>query len=233
MRRQPVQVQPTWTMSSATRRCEVCGRPLAPDAPDLMTQLNAMFMASLSESLGRLLPGLTSTQPRRRTRDRCPDCECDCDGDGGCDRCAPDPCHCRCCIGDADLVIYARVGERRVVPVVITNSRRREREINLELSQWTTRSGKPTQVTAVIQPPTKFTLKACEEQQVVILVNAAGGRAGTEPPPADRLPDVDECEVLYADLRVEGCDIRPIRIALALLPRDCAAYEVECWCGCC
>jgi hypothetical protein len=39
--------------------------------------------------------------------------------------------------------------------------------------------------------------------------------------------------VFSADLRVEGCDTRPIRIALALLPRDCNAYEIDCGCGCC
>ena len=64
---------------------------------------------------------------------------------------------------------------------------------------------------------------------------SAGATVGTDDGKLelDRLPDVDECTVLYADLRVEGCGIRPIRIALALLPRDCYAYEAECDCGCC
>ena len=32
-----------------------------------------------------------------------------------CERC--DPCHCSCCVTDADLIIYSRLGERRVVEV--------------------------------------------------------------------------------------------------------------------
>jgi len=32
---------------------------------------------------------------------------------------------------------------------------------------------------------------------------------------------------------VEGCEMRPVRIALALLPRDCADYKVDCGCSCC
>lgn len=218
-------------------RCEVCGRTVMPSTTDVVSQMNTLLAASLSEGLARLLSGVSgpseraSARPRRKWRDWADDC-CDCDC--GCERCAPDPCHCRCCVGDADLVIYARVGERRVVPITITNSRRREREINLELSQWTTRSGKPSQVKAQILPPSKFTLKACEEQTVVIVVEAMIEAANADSTAErERLPDVDECEVFYADLRVEGCEIRPIRIALALLPRDCAAYEVDCGCSCC
>jgi hypothetical protein len=45
--------------------------------------------------------------------------------------------------------------------------------------------------------------------------------------------DVDNCIVYYADLRVEGCEIRPVRIAVALLPRDCGDYRITCSCQCC
>jgi hypothetical protein len=143
------------------------------------------------------------------------------------------------------LVIYSRLGERRVVPIVIENSRRREKEITLELSQWTTRSGKPAQVNAQIVAPTSFTLQPCEERDVIIIINVVGDVDGNDNPnnpdvppgstvpPPRRVTDVDECEVVYADLRVVGCEIRPIRIALAILPRDCGAYEIECGCSCC
>ena len=47
------------------------------------------------------------------------------------------------------------------------------------------------------------------------------------------IPDVDGCAVSYADLRIKGCDMRSIRIAVAVLPRECDAYIVDCHCGCC
>lgn len=228
MRSRQPRMEPTWVEFPSARRREASGR--AAELTDLMSQLNEVLMASLTESVSRLLGGMPAPQPRTPTKRRRHECECE---DCECDRCAPDDCHCRCCIGDADLVVYARAGERRIVPVVISNCRRRDREVNLELSQWTTRGGKPTQVTAQIQDPTKFTLKACEEHTVLIVINAVAAPTDLTGAAANRLPDVDECQVLYADLRVEGCDIRPVRIALALLPFDCGAYEVDCCCTCC
>ena len=47
------------------------------------------------------------------------------------------------------------------------------------------------------------------------------------------LPDIDDCHVAIADLCIEGCDARPIRIAVAVLPRDCNSYTVRCVCACC
>lgn len=224
--RQP-RTEPTWVEFPSARRREAPGR--AAEFSDLMTQFNELLTASLTESVSRLLGGMPVAQPRTPTKRYRRDCECE---DDDCDPCEPDDCHCRCCIGDADLVVYARAGERRVVPVVISNCRRREREVNLELSQWTTRGGKPTQVTGQIVGQPKFTLEPCGDHTVLIVINAAVGDDPTGGTP-DRLPDVDECLVLYADLRVEGCDIRPIRIALALLPFDCGAFEVDCGCTCC
>jgi hypothetical protein len=156
------------------------------------------------------------------------------------DPCRRDDCRCRCCIGDADFVIYARLGERRIVPVRLENHRRREREITLELSDWTTHSGKKTAVKAVILPEKQFKLEACSEKEIVVVIDASLETSfdpATGATAADvqrlRLPDVDDCLVLYADLRVEGCDIRPLRFALALLPRDCDPFEIHCRCGCC
>lgn len=47
------------------------------------------------------------------------------------------------------------------------------------------------------------------------------------------LTDISACQVLYADLSLEGCSIRPIRLAVVLLPRRCNAYPARCGCGCC
>jgi hypothetical protein len=144
--------------------------------------------------------------------------------------------------------VQARLGEIRVLPVVLKNERRRDREIALELSSFTTRGGKPAPVIGVVVGEKTFTLKACEERAVSIalairpastddkgdeglrleaFIGAAGAERDTQ------VPDVDECIVAYADLCLQGCDVRAVRIAVAILPRDCDAYEVHCACGCC
>jgi hypothetical protein len=194
------------------------------------------------------------------------DCDCGCDeGDCGC---REDDCHCTCCITDADVIIHARLGETRVVALTIENPRKRERQVRLELSNWTTRSGSPANVTGRVVPPAEFTLGPCSERDVIVVVDAglgrdvpqgdqpnrepagaAAGAANREQPvvgytamaaaaptsdlPDRRVPDVEHCEVFYADLRIEGCDQRPVRLALVLLPRDCEAHPVDCGCGCC
>jgi hypothetical protein len=160
----------------------------------------------------------------------------------GCGSCVKDDCYCYCCIVDADLVVHARLGERRVVPLTIENNRRRERSIRLELSTFTSKGGSPSGVTGQLLSPEEFTLAPCEQREITISIEA-GLREDPRPQPqtgdkeaddrTERLPDVDDCLVAYADLRVVGCDHRPIRIAVTILPRDCDAYRVDCACGCC
>jgi hypothetical protein len=175
---------------------------------------------------------------------RCPECRCrERDRDDCCRRCGSDPCVCSCCIGDVDLAIYSRLGEQRVIPIVIENERRREKPVSLELSAWTTKGGKPAPVDTVMLEPKTFTIPACGEQKVTLVVKTREeGRTADNPndtaagrPPGERgkIPDVDDCLVATADLRVVGCDHRPIRIAVALLPRDCDPFTVPCGCSCC
>jgi hypothetical protein len=97
----------------------------------------------------------------------------------------------------------------------------------------------------VLLEPKTFTIPACGEQKVTLVVKtrddgrtdgtpneAATGRQPGEGG-ARTIPDVDDCLVATADLRVVGCDHRPIRIAVALLPRDCDPFTVPCGCSCC
>ncbi len=145
--------------------------------------------------------------------------------------------HCECRVCDADLVVNARLGERRVVPITIENNRRREREITLELSDFRSRGGADSAVTGSIVPPTQFTLDACREHQAVVVIQVGamsdnGDDKKTEGEDHSH-PDVDDCEVAYADLRIVGCDHRALRIAVTTLPRDCHTYPVDCSCGCC
>jgi hypothetical protein len=154
----------------------------------------------------------------------------------GCPACYPDPCGCKCCVSDADLVIEARLGEQRIIPVTIENHWRRERDIELELSSWT-KIGDNLPIEAQILSETAFKLAPCGEAHVVIAVGVGAAGAistdGQRDPANREIPDVDRCLVSYADLRIKGCDLRSIRIAVAVLPRDCDAYTADCDCGCC
>ena len=44
---------------------------------------------------------------------------------------------------------------------------------------------------------------------------------------------LDRCEVGYGTLRAEGCIVRPIVLAIAVLPDDCDSYRRPCGCDCC
>lgn len=184
---------------------------------------------------------------RRRRHHHHWDCGCDEDERAEhhrhheCCDCGRERCECFCCLGDVDLAVYSRVGDRRVVPIAVENERRREQAITLELSEWTTRGGNPGAVHTDLLEPKSFTLAPCGEQDVVLVVDVRPPDQGTgeqsdvaaEEGQRRRLPDVDRCEVVTADLRLVGCDRRPVRIAVAILPRDCDPYRVTCGCTCC
>ena len=185
----------------------------------------------------------------RHRHDHGDDCGCGCHDHGRhdhhhehdcCPHCGSDSCECVCCIGDVDLAVYARAGETRVIPIVVENERRREKQITLELSNWTTRGGKAAPVRTVQLEPGQLTLAPCEEKTVTLVVRV-GAEPGEQEPQHEnepgererRWPDVDECLVAIADLRLQGCDHRPLRVAVAVLPRSCDPYRVECGCSCC
>lgn len=171
---------------------------------------------NVAESMG----GLTA----RRTRadhDRPPKHECGCEGEN--------PCHCTCCIVDADVVIYTYLGERRIFTFIVENERRREKDVQLALGSFTTRAGKPASIKGELLSPTEFKLAPCASHTAIMVIDTAPGAT----PVVERIPDVEECTVYYADLKVEGCEIRPLRIAVAILPRDCGAYKVHCHNCCC
>ena len=67
--------------------------------------------------------------------------------------------------------------------------------------------------------------------------------AGADDAPADPLlalaersdvtVNVDRCEVGYTTIRLDGCLVRPIVVAIAVLPRGCDSYRTGCSCSCC
>jgi hypothetical protein len=158
------------------------------------------------------------------------DCEHRHHREHGCHDCGCD-CECCCCIGDVDIVVYARVGEQRVVPIVVENEHRRESDVRLELSEWTTRAGNAAPVQTVVLEPTEFKLAPCGRENVTLAlrVEAAAGeqREGEAP------KDVETCLVATADLRLLGCEHRPVRIAVAIVPRYCDPCRIACGCCCC
>jgi hypothetical protein len=126
--------------------------------------------------------------------------------------------------------VYSRLGERRIIPITITNERRREREVTLELSSFTSKGGREVPVTGTIVGASTFALAPCEERAVIVEVESAA----TPSQEGANATDVDDCVVAVADLSVKGCDIRcPIGIGVVLLPRDCDAFDLACGCGCC
>jgi hypothetical protein len=213
----------------SSRHGEFQRRGASASLSDLVNQyarFNATLMDGLSQTLTNVmeLPKTMERNPKRKHfRDECSD------------PCYEDPCHCRCCIYDADLVVYARLGELRVVPIRLENPRRREREVSLVLSDWHTSGGKKANIQARILPEMNFTLPPCSEKELVLLIDAGQAEMSLvhKDKRQSRLMDVDDCLVLYANLSVEGCGTRPVRIALALLPRDCSPFVIECLSSCC
>jgi hypothetical protein len=45
--------------------------------------------------------------------------------------------------------------------------------------------------------------------------------------------DVDQCEVGYVTIRLGGCLVSPIVVAIAVLPDRCDSYRAGCSCSCC
>jgi hypothetical protein len=142
-------------------------------------------------------------------------------------------CSCQCCIRCADLIEYARCGEVRQIPITFENESRRERNVKLQLGAFATESGQEPGWQATLSE-TEFKLPPCGEKTILLTVTVDCGKlAGTPQGEERKPPTVDSCKVLYATLRAEGCAIRPLVIALAVLPEHCGAHHAGCGCGCC
>ena len=166
----------------------------------------------------------TSVKSRGKTHHK-RDCGC------GCADCEPDRCACRCCVNDSDLVLETHVGERRIITLVIENHWRRERPIELDLSSFTPLAGGLT-LTATLLSPATFVIAPCAEETVKIEVEISAEAQGADTI-RDPVKDILQCAVAYAALRIIGCDLRGVRLAVAVLPFECDAYKIDCACGCC
>lgn len=143
---------------------------------------------------------------------------------------------CACCVPEADVVLHARVGERRVIPFVLHNRWRRERPVTIEVGPWHPCGGAGLTITATVKDPA-ITLAPCEDRVVRLLIAVAAVSDVTDKPAREagttaRLHDLEQCSSAYADVRFEGC-ARPQRVAIVVEPAHCDPVDVTCDCGCC
>ena len=180
----------------------------------------ASSMRPMMDALSSMMRGMDSPSARSRHKG-----DCDCEQD----------CTCSCCIRCADVVEYARCGELRRIPITFDNDTRREREVTLQLGNFATESGQEVAWKASVSETT-VKLPPCGEKTILVSVNVDCGSLGgspSNPNGEDRTATVDSCRVAYATLRADGCTIRPVVIAVAVLPEHCGSHSVGCGCGCC
>ena len=222
----------------------------------LWDDLAASFTAAGTPGAGMPWAGTRTTRPARdhhhEHHDHRHDHDCGCgETSWGCHGA------CDCCEPDADVVVHARVGERRVVPLNLHNPWRRERDVTLEVGPWHPCCGDGVTVVARLEEE-QLTLQPCEDRVVRLVVGVAptadtgtadtgtggtggdtgAGSAGDGPdtqegPGRVELPqDVTACSSAYADVRFEGA-ARPLRVAVVVSPAMCDPVEVGSDCGCC
>jgi hypothetical protein len=156
--------------------------------------------------------------------------------------------------------VYAHCGELRVVPIEIANDTRKVREdVTVDLSDVRSAGGRVLPWQTVLQPVGPLTLDPCSTTKLELLVHIICGDESTSTAPVrtaggdkplakdDVAPnllrmaarqradfgDVDQCEVGYLTVRLGGCLVRPIVVAIAALPDACATYRAGCSCSCC
>jgi hypothetical protein len=126
--------------------------------------------------------------------------------------------------------------------VTFENDTRRERPVTLQLDKFVTAGGRDLGWKTQLSE-SQFTLRPCDEHAVIVSVSVQC-ETFTVPGTVDnaniaiaaaneRAGSVDRCEVAYATLRADGCLIRPVVLAVAVLPDDCDSYRRPCGCGCC
>jgi hypothetical protein len=214
--------------------CHESGRMRMMDYPDYVQNVQTGFSNFFGGMASTYQPYIDVLQGRAGGGHRYHDKSCGCCG--GHHREEHD-CHCSCCIRCADAVEFVRCGDLRRIPITLDNDTRRERDVRLELGAFATESGKELGWHAALSE-TQFKLAPCAERTILLTVSVDCSKFGTAPPASgDRQPEapatVDRCQVAYATLRAEGCLVRPLVIAVAVLPNDCGAYRAGCLCGCC
>jgi hypothetical protein len=168
----------------------------------------------------------------------CQSCECESH------ECESHECgnHCHCCVPDADVLLHARAGERRVVPFLLRNPWRRELEVSLAVGPWQVCNGGRLEVQSSFDAGESLMLQPCEKR--VVRLNVGLRAISDDGNELKKTPDskndqrggpsscdVESCVSAYADVRFEGC-ARAQRLGIVVHPAICDAVELPCECSC-
>jgi hypothetical protein len=156
------------------------------------------------------VPGRTPGMPSGRHHTHQSSSQCGCDSDGNCG-CGGSLRHehghehehvhdhsnascgcgnvCRCCVPDADVVLHARAGEQRVIPFLLHNPWRREREVTIAVGPWRVCNAGRLEVRSVVDAEESLTLQPCEKRVVRLLVLVRGTCDETQDPKNDTVVD--------------------------------------------
>ncbi len=148
------------------------------DLPDFMDNTQAslsQMVADSSSSMQRMWnpgssAGGTATSGRQRHKQR-EHGDCGCDDDCGCGGGSTHgcTCHCECCVCDCDVLLHARCGEVRRIPLTFENDTRRDTPVTLTLEKFVTSGGRDLGWIAALSE-LKFTLHPCDEHTVSLAV---------------------------------------------------------------
>jgi hypothetical protein len=146
------------------------------DFPDFMDNTQAglsQMVADSASTMQRMFNpggsgGGTATRGRSQ-RERHPNGDCGCRDDCGCGGKSGCDCHCECCVCDADVLLHARCGEVRRIPLTFENDTRRDTPVTLTLEKFVTSGGRDLGWTAQLSE-LKFTLHPCDEHTVSLAV---------------------------------------------------------------
>ena len=130
-------------------------------------------------------------------------------------------------VKEPDLVVYSRVGERRIIPLSIENRRGYRRAIRIEISEWASWRGDQGIAISSALDRAELEVSACSEELITLEIVSSVAEGESE-------QRVDfGCAVYCAHLLFAGCDRRPVRIALVLLSNSSRASRISCDPHCC
>ncbi len=138
--------------------------------------------------------------------------------------CHEHDCGCSCCIRCADVVEYALCGEVRRIPITFDNDTRRERDVTLQLGNFTTESGQDVGWQASLSTST-FKLPPCGETTVLLSVNVDCSKLGIPSTQGDAANAYDRRR-LQSRLRDSPC--RRLHRAPARNRRGCVTGALRC-----
>jgi hypothetical protein len=155
---------------------------------NLVSNNTAPYQNLMNQGGAATAPAATGTAPMPWHRHHHGDCGCGGEHGGHHHRdCGCNDRHCECCVCDADVLIHARCGELRRIPLTFENDTRRDKPITLELGKFLSKSGKDLGWAAQLSE-TQLTLHPCDEQTVSLIVGIRCKSDDPAPPTNSQTP---------------------------------------------